>query len=682
MFSGNDPKDDPISFLNAEEDIFASFLNTEEGGDNSPSRNDILNFDHRAAKTDSMSSNLLTEGSRETFDALKSPTDLVHGVGGEVGYSPDFNIGHNRTQDMDVIIKNEPRDNYINSAGHYGNSFNYHHAEEGISSSMVATNSQHKRAIPDHKTVLDDYSRYAGSQKKMKSGHVMESNTPMFEHPATSYTNYPRGREGHAMQVSTAPTKATSATASTTSSNSGMGTGTNFKTPRGGQQRSRSRSNSTRKSKAGTNKGQDVLAQIKREASMATNGIYKKNPKKDPSTTTTPITTTPITPTPTTSTKLTKSTAKSLEIDPKPHSTINSRRSSTITDDPSPDSANGEKRTKRLARNRESARRSRKKRKQYLNLLEAKVSELTAELASERKKNEALTGGNKMRSSVSNSDEALVQKYREDRDALYNKLSDGLQGQCDETQLSAIIDSLRLRLGATGSERRGAIKYFFDQIVELVVPNHMRCLMYASQEKLALGGVGVGGGHRGGLAGDLNIDGLEGANVTMMDQGSNASGGGGSGVPVAFAGCEIQNPPSIMWQEIVHEINLTGSQRNTIKKYKATLSSERQKFQDLVHELRQVQMKILDQTNSIQATLDKLRNFLSSEQIAKLLLWIETRKHIKELSPQIVYNDRYFTSNLGRIQGGHHLDDGDLDLEEDDDDDEDLGDDSDGDGII
>ncbi len=52
----------------------------------------------------------------------------------------------------------------------------------------------------------------------------------------------------------------------------------------------------------------------------------------------------------------------------------------------------------------------------------------------------------------------------------------------DEQEISLLIDSLRLRLGATGKERISAINFFFKQIVELLIPVHMKYLLWAASE--------------------------------------------------------------------------------------------------------------------------------------------------------------------------------------------------------
>lgn len=65
---------------------------------------------------------------------------------------------------------------------------------------------------------------------------------------------------------------------------------------------------------------------------------------------------------------------------------------------------------------------------------------------------------------------------------LYEKLEKMITDQKDESELNLLIDSLRLRLGATGKERVNAVNYFFRQIVDFSIPVHMKYLLFAAAE--------------------------------------------------------------------------------------------------------------------------------------------------------------------------------------------------------
>lgn len=65
---------------------------------------------------------------------------------------------------------------------------------------------------------------------------------------------------------------------------------------------------------------------------------------------------------------------------------------------------------------------------------------------------------------------------------LFDKLEKMIQSETDENEINLLIDSLRLRLGATGKERVNAINFFFRQIVDLLIPVHMKYLLWIACE--------------------------------------------------------------------------------------------------------------------------------------------------------------------------------------------------------
>jgi hypothetical protein len=52
----------------------------------------------------------------------------------------------------------------------------------------------------------------------------------------------------------------------------------------------------------------------------------------------------------------------------------------------------------------------------------------------------------------------------------------------DEDEINLILDNLRNRVGATGSERQGKITYIFKQIIHLSFPALHRYLMWTAKD--------------------------------------------------------------------------------------------------------------------------------------------------------------------------------------------------------
>jgi len=65
---------------------------------------------------------------------------------------------------------------------------------------------------------------------------------------------------------------------------------------------------------------------------------------------------------------------------------------------------------------------------------------------------------------------------------LFEKLEKMVNSGCDENEINLLIDSLRLRLGATGKERVNALNFFFKQIVDILIPVHMKYLLWVACE--------------------------------------------------------------------------------------------------------------------------------------------------------------------------------------------------------
>lgn len=54
--------------------------------------------------------------------------------------------------------------------------------------------------------------------------------------------------------------------------------------------------------------------------------------------------------------------------------------------------------------------------------------------------------------------------------------------QNDDFEINLIIDSLRLRLGISGQRREEALNSFFNEIVNMLLPFHMKYLIQTASE--------------------------------------------------------------------------------------------------------------------------------------------------------------------------------------------------------
>ncbi len=134
-------------------------------------------------------------------------------------------------------------------------------------------------------------------------------------------------------------------------------------------------------------------------------------------------------------------------------------------------------RTRRLEKNRESARESRKRKKNYISSLEQKVASLESEV-------------NRLRNIVQNYKEREKLTYFSHLDSmdqllngrqmLYDRLQSSIQENRDPTDMENIINALNIRTGSFGVERKNLINGLFKTIIEVSFPNFVKYLFWGS----------------------------------------------------------------------------------------------------------------------------------------------------------------------------------------------------------
>jgi hypothetical protein len=261
-----------------------------------------------------------------------------------------------------------------------------------------------------------------------------------------------------------------------------------------------------------------------------------------------------------------------------------------------------EKLNQKLAKNRESARNSRIRKKVYIDLLEKTVDQLQKELTSARKQLENNTNN----LSKLNFQSKPLQNLHTGKTQLFERLEKMVDSRADESEVSLLIDSLRFRFGASGKERIEVVNYMFKQVVEFLVPVHMKYLLWAATQ---------------------NKDMFN----TPDSQLTAWNGPGGNQTPGDTTTSEY-------WAELSNQVSLSESQKKNIVKYKKKLLVEKQKFESIVHSLNQVRKNVLKQANSLQSVVDDFRNYLTPTQTAKLLLVLEKEKNRKEFSAEKLWN--------------------------------------------
>ncbi|CAK63476.1 unnamed protein product (macronuclear) [Paramecium tetraurelia] len=129
----------------------------------------------------------------------------------------------------------------------------------------------------------------------------------------------------------------------------------------------------------------------------------------------------------------------------------------------------------KLIRNRECARNSRKRKKIYIELLETRVNTLNEEL---EKCKRIIKGQTSCQQQLGSNH--LLQNFFLGRQQLFEKLENALKNQTDNNEINLLLDSMRFRVGGGGKERVNASNYFFQQIMEICFPIHVRYMLWAA----------------------------------------------------------------------------------------------------------------------------------------------------------------------------------------------------------
>jgi len=271
-----------------------------------------------------------------------------------------------------------------------------------------------------------------------------------------------------------------------------------------------------------------------------------------------------------------------------------------------------EKLNVKLARNRESARNSRKRKKVYIELLEKKVAQLQLELVNSRKQLEV--NNNSFNKLCGQS--KLMNTLYSGKQQLFEKLERMLTGKIDEGEVSLLIDSLRFRLGASGKERTSAINFFFKQIIDLNVPVHMKYLLWTAAEGKDL----------------FSTKDTTGINSVANNSAEKH---------------ELQNETTEYWQDILTRVNPTEHQKKAITKYKKRLIAQRQKFETLVSGLNTIRKSLIKEAGSLQDIIDEFRNVLTPVQTGKFLIILDKERNRKEFSSEKLWSNVFSKKSTG-----------------------------------
>ncbi|KAM3131299.1 hypothetical protein pb186bvf_016617 [Paramecium bursaria] len=150
------------------------------------------------------------------------------------------------------------------------------------------------------------------------------------------------------------------------------------------------------------------------------------------------------------------------------------RKNSTLNQTESSDLQSEQQNSSKLAKNRESAKNSRERKKIYYDLLEKKVQELEEE---NEKLKETLRNQTQNLDFV-NKKTQKFQQFLEQQQSLFDKLEICLLKSQDPTEINIILDALRYRINSNTQERNDTVRVYFDSMAEVILPMQAKYLLY------------------------------------------------------------------------------------------------------------------------------------------------------------------------------------------------------------
>lgn len=132
----------------------------------------------------------------------------------------------------------------------------------------------------------------------------------------------------------------------------------------------------------------------------------------------------------------------------------------------------------RRERNRKSARESRRRKKNFVQSLEEKVKELEAEVKRQRI---VIESQNHIARMTKYSQMESMSQLVSGRQMQYEKLHYMLESGSHHDDIDNQIEALNIRHGSFGKERKILMNSFFKNIVDNMLPNYAKYLMYASE---------------------------------------------------------------------------------------------------------------------------------------------------------------------------------------------------------
>ena len=228
--------------------------------------------------------------------------------------------------------------------------------------------------------------------------------------------------------------------------------------------------------------------------------------------------------------------------------------------EPAEDLSDDEKRTKRLAKNRESARDSRRRKKEKVQLLESKVAELTAEVNRLR-----------MSSGLAAPDCSDQASMKSSTISLYYRLAAALSNPTtSDTDIDALVGEFHTIVGENGTSRIDSLMKTFRQTMDTMIPMHVKfCLWVCGADTL----------------------------------------------------CTQPSPPN--WVDLVRNTSLTAQQIAKFCDYQHMFSREKIGLMETFSDLKEMVENIVQHARSLNSIFADLRPLLEPRQLGQFASWLQ-----------------------------------------------------------
>ncbi|KRX00010.1 hypothetical protein PPERSA_05512 [Pseudocohnilembus persalinus] len=264
----------------------------------------------------------------------------------------------------------------------------------------------------------------------------------------------------------------------------------------------------------------------------------------------------------------------------------------------------------KLARNRESARNSRKRKKIYLELLENKTVQLNNFLAESKQINENsqqllsdLENQIKSRNDLSNH-----------KQILFRNMQMALGSNAMERDIKTIIESLKKKFGTVNKDRMEVLDYCYKQISEQTLPIHMQYILYCCKNKKDI------------------FEEATSKNSNILQPGQDNQ--------------DEEDPENNEFPNIIKNLNFSESQKAKCKKLAKSLTKEKSKMDQMLTDLMEVKEKMKDELQSLDNTFEELRKDFAPSITGKFLMEIEKFQYTKNMKASF---NKFFSPKANQI---------------------------------